>query len=71
MNWVGTCQEWTKQSWEIYTHDHDIRNDIVDAGVLRETTNRNSMRSFAYRILDYDVCSIGLERYAVVAVIAV
>jgi hypothetical protein len=51
--------------------DVDVFNQVDFAGILAERADADAVAAVAYEVLNDDVCAVGLERDAVIAVVDV
>jgi hypothetical protein len=61
---------WVRGGGRVLAYE-DVLHDVDLAGVLAETANADAVAAVAGEVLDDDVCAVGFEGDAVVAVVDV
>jgi hypothetical protein len=66
--WCGLV--WVRESGCVLAYE-DVLHNVDLAGVLAETANADAVAAVAGEVLDNNVCAVGFEGNAVVAVVDV
>jgi hypothetical protein len=66
--WSGLV--WVRESGGVLAYEN-VLHDVDLAGVLAETANADAVAAIAGEVLDDNVCAVGFEGDAVVAIVDV